>query len=377
MRSALIALGLCAPLLSACGGGGGEVEGPVSVYVSLPLTGPRQADGNDAADGARLALEQAGGRAGTLEVEAMFLDDAKGTAWDPAAVSANARSAVQDSSAAAYIGELDSQPTRASLPITNAAGIAQISPGAGAIDLTQPAEGYADSPDVYYPSDDQTFVRLVPSDALQAQAAAEWAAELGFKRIEVVSDGTPFGDLMADEFTRAAEGAGVEVQTGADPAGGGRLGVFFSGEAAPSSDEGGPTPPGGTASIFGTDALLQNPASGVDVGFFTAAAADAERLPAGGFVTEFAAMFKREPGSYAAYGYEAMAVALEAIDESEGDADGFRGRVADAVLDTERRDAVLGSYSFTDDGDTTLCVVQRYEIEGAEPRAAGASCPGG
>ena len=61
-----------------------------------------------------------------------YLDDAKGKPWDPVAVGANARRAVQDSSAAAYIGELDSEPTRASVPITNDAGLVQVSPGRAA-----------------------------------------------------------------------------------------------------------------------------------------------------------------------------------------------------------------------------------------------------
>lgn len=373
-RAAIALAALAVVLAAGCEGGSGEIEGPVSVYASLPLTGPRAADGQDAADGARLALEQADGRAGGLEVEATFLDDAKGRVWDPAAVSANARRAVQDSGTGAYIGELDSQPTRASLPITNQAGIVQISPGAGAIDLTQPAEGYPDSPDLYYPSDDQTFVRLVPSDALQARAVAEWAAGLGFKRVEVVSDGTPYGDLIADEFTRVAEGAGVEVQAADDPAARGRLAGFISGESVPGAGEGLPQ---GAVSIFGTDALQQNRDSGVDVGFFTAAALDPGRLPAGEFAGDFRESFGRDPGRYAAYGYEAMSLVLAAIDEAEGDADGFRGRIVDAVLEADRSGSVLGDYSFTEAGDTTLCAVQRYEIEGAEPRPAGAPCPGG
>src|SRR5947207_10783725 len=110
---------LAAPLLvltlAGCGiSGSAKIDGPVAIYVSLPLTGPRGADGHDAADGARLALEQAQGRAGSVQVRAHFLDDAKGKAWDPVAVGVNARTAVQDSSAAAYIGDLDSEPTRAS-----------------------------------------------------------------------------------------------------------------------------------------------------------------------------------------------------------------------------------------------------------------------
>ena len=177
-RLALAAL--LALALAGCGiAGSAKIEAPVTVYVSLPLTGPRGADGRDAADGARLALEQAQGKAGSIQVRATYLDDARGRVWDPVAVGANARRAVQDSSAAAYVGELDSEPTRASMPITNDAGLVQVSPGAGGVDLTQPAAGYPNSPDRYRPSGSPNFARTVPADDVVVNAAANWASELG------------------------------------------------------------------------------------------------------------------------------------------------------------------------------------------------------
>src|SRR5215218_897788 len=185
---AALLLGLTA---AGCGvGGNAEIEAPVTVYVSLPLTGPRSDAGRDAADGARLALEQARGQAGSIEVKARFLDDANGKAWNPVAVGANARQAVQDSTAAAYIGELDSEPTRGSVPITNDGGLVQVSPGAGAVDLTAPAAGYPDSPDRYQPSGLPNFARTVASDDVVVEAAAEWASELGATQAEVSSDGS-------------------------------------------------------------------------------------------------------------------------------------------------------------------------------------------
>ncbi len=211
LRAALAAplLGL---ILAGCGvGGSATIDGPVNVYVSLPLTGPRGAEGGDAADGVRLALEQAGGKAGSIDVRARYLDDAKGKPWDPVTVGANARTAVQDSSAAGYIGELDSEPTRASVPITNDAGLPQVSPGAGAVDLTSPAAGYPDSPDRYQPSGSASFARTVPSDAVVADAAAIWASELGLRQVAVVSDGSAFQNLMAQEFSSAAEEHGVQA----------------------------------------------------------------------------------------------------------------------------------------------------------------------
>jgi ABC-type branched-subunit amino acid transport system substrate-binding protein len=276
----------------------------VRVYVSLPLTGPRAALGNDAADGARLALEQAGGEAGTLEVEASFLDDAKGAAWDPVAVGANARLAAQDSSAVAFIGELDSEPTRASVPITNDAGIVQISPTAGAVDLSRSIEGVPDSPDRYQPLGTPTFARIVPADDVVAAAAAAWGSELG----------------------------GAEV-------------VIYAGEGRPRAEHS------------------------------VAAELAPERLPDRRFTEQFRGRFGRDPGPFAAYGYEAMALALQAIGAANTNSDQFRTEVRDGVIGSERRESVLGPYSITDEGDSTLCMVQRYRVRDGRPQPLDAPCP--
>ena len=326
---------------------GGSVEGPVTVYVSLPLTGPRAADGRDAADGARLALEQADDRAGDLEVQTEFLDDAEGKPWDPVVVAANARTATEDSSAAAYIGELDSQPTRTSAPITNEAGMVQISPGSGAVDLTRPAEGYPDSPGRYQPSGEAGFARVVPADDEQARALAQWASELGGRTLSAVSDGSAYGDLMVAEFTTAAEAAGLQV-----PPEAAAVDLAFS-----ASDERG----------------LQLTEPGVT--YETSEAVDPSNLPDKQFASEFEARFDRRPGAYAAYGYEAMQLALDAIADASDSGDQFRDSVRDGVLGAERSESLLGPYSITSDGDSTVCMVQRYRIQGPERIPLEAPCP--
>jgi hypothetical protein len=337
---AALLLGLTA---AGCGvGGGAEIEAPVTVYVSLPLTGPRGTDGRDAADGARLALEQAGGRAGSIRVRAHFLDDANGKAWNPVAVGANARQAVQDSTAAAYIGELDSEPTRGSVPITNDGGLVQVSPGAGAVDLTAP--GYPDSPGRYRPSGSANFARTVPSDEVVVDAAAELVSELGATRAKVTSDGAPFEDLAAAEFRSAAAEHGVQVITG--------------GQRAPARYE----PSTQRLSIGGRL-------------FELSAELDPKLLPDKQFDTRFARRFHRNPGPYAAYGHEAMTLVLEAIRGAGSDASSFRDHVRGEVFGAHRDGTVLGSYAITSDGDTTECMIQRSRIEGAATVPLGAPCP--
>ncbi|MGH2923543.1 MAG: hypothetical protein ACRDKH_05885, partial [Solirubrobacterales bacterium] len=78
-----------------------------------------------------------------------------------------------------------------------------------------------------------------------------------------------------------------------------------------------------------------------------------------------------------AYGYDAMELALEAIQSAAGEDDGFRGAVADAVLDAERPESVLGRYSITADGDSTLCAIQVYEASGGGLSPRKPICPGG
>jgi branched-chain amino acid transport system substrate-binding protein len=357
-RLALAAL-LLTVTVAGCGiAGTAKVEAPVAVYVSLPLTGPHGAGGRDAADGARLALEQAGGKAGSIQVRATYLDDAKGEVWDPVAVGANARQAIQDSSAAAYIGELDSEPTRASVPITNDAGLVQVSPGAGGVDLTQPAAGYPDSPDRYQPSGSPSFARTVPSDAVVADAAADWTSELGLKSATALSDGSPFQSLMASEFASAATEHGIQVRTGKGGGTGKSAVVYY---------------PGGRTSTGGQ--ILQESGRPAPPRRELRAELAPSRLPGKDFVSLFKGRFHRPPGPYAAYGYEAMGLILQAIRDAGTDASSFRDNVRNGVFGAHRDGTALGSYAITDDGDTTECMIQRYEGERPHTATLGAPCP--
>lgn len=371
-RVALAALPMALLALAGCGTGEGTVEGPVTVYVSLPLSGPRADEGNDAADGARLALEQADGRAGDLEVRAEFLDDASpGVAWDPVAVGANARTAAQDSSTAAYIGELDSEPTRASVPITNEAGIVQISPGAGAVDLTRPAEGYPDSPDRFRPSGDATFIRQVVPDDEVARAAVALASEDALS-VRIVSDGSLYGDLTAAEMTREAQGIGLDL-----PAAGKVEAVLYAGGPDGVDAVADAVAKGDAGTVIATDAVgggaRQLPSgSGGAEPVVVAGALAPESIPAPDFGADFRARYNRDPGPYAAFGHEAMSLALSGIEQA-GDGE-FRAAVRDEILGADRADSVLGPYSIDEEGETSLCTVQRYRLAAGALDAARALC---
>ena len=61
--------------------------------------------------------------------------DDRDHAWNPGLVAANANRAADDPTAIAYLGELDYGATAVSLPITNHAGLLQVSPGDGLTSL--------------------------------------------------------------------------------------------------------------------------------------------------------------------------------------------------------------------------------------------------
>lgn len=355
----------------------------MTVYVSMPLRGPSGADGRDAADGARLALARAGGRVGELGVRAVFLDDTAGAAararWSGARTAANARRAAQDSTAIAYVGEFESGATRSSLPVTNEARMLQVSPASAAIDLVQPYLGAGDQvPSDTQPSGERTFGRVIPSDEVQAQAAARWASRLGARRVAAVSDGSAFGETMAEAFRAASARPPLAPPGRADL-------LYYGGTGAkvPRRVERdlAPCP---RQTLIASDALIGSPlldrigsfacpeidanaptSRGVLV---TSAAQDPAQLGAAGqrFVAAFRNRYRRPPGRYAAYGYEAMAVVLDSIRRA-GSAGDDRDAVVGAFFDTRDRRSILGPYSIDEVGDTTLNRLAGYRIRAGRP----------
>ena len=69
------------------------------------------------------------------------------------------------------------------------------------------------------------------------------------------------------------------------------------------------------------------------------------------------------PNPYAIYGYEAMRLALDAIERS---GTGERADVLAALFEAKDRESVLGTYSIDENGDTTLTDYGVYGVEDGE-----------
>ncbi|MDX6652928.1 MAG: branched-chain amino acid transport system substrate-binding protein [Solirubrobacterales bacterium] len=400
-RRAALGLTLAVGLIISGGGcsagtGSSKVVGStLTVYVGLPLHGPAAKRGQAIENGIKLALADAGGQVAGRRVEAVYLDDTAATPgapprWSQSVAADDARRASQDVTAIGYIGDLDSGATRVSLPITNQAEMAQVSPASSAVDLTRSANGL--EPARLQPSGRPSFARVVPADDVQAGAAALWAKRLGARKVAVLSSGEPFGNEVATAFADEARRLGLDVVAEQSLAGarGSALtarirkavgarpdAVYFGGTAlralAPLEELSGLDP---GALVFGSDALLD---PGLLVSFrgqhmepyLTSPFLDAAHLPAAGqrFAARYRQRFGSAPLAEAAYGYESMALLLDAIRRAGGSGDD-RTKVIDALLATQDRRSILGTYSLDEFGDTSLRAMSGYRVSGGRARFA-------
>ena len=386
---------MCAALLAAvlagCSAGEGDEggAGELRVYLSVPLHGPAAPNGRAIRDGAVLAMRAEGGR-GTEDSHPLVLrtrDEVPGSGararWSPATVAENARRATSDSGAIAYVGEFESGATRVSLPVTNEAAMAQISPASTAVDLVAPFPGSDDVPELVQPSGERSFGRVIPDDEAQAAAGARWARELGARRAFVVSDGSEFGEVVADEFAGEAEEIGISVEGPRPVAQSAPRAirsahpdvVYYGGTAAsafpllPRAADAAPA-----ATIMSTDALLLDRPFLARLGQIesqlrlTAAAQHPSQLPPQGqrFVRSFRRQFGRDPDPYAAYGYEAIALVVDLVQRAGGEA-ADRTTIVEELFSTRDRDSVLGTYSIDEVGNTTLARMAGYRVRGGRP----------
>jgi ABC-type branched-subunit amino acid transport system substrate-binding protein len=171
--------------------------------------------------------------------------------------------------------------------------------------------------------------------------------------VDVAARDIPFDKLIASKFAAAAAEVGVEIgREGADAA----------------------------LTIGQTDGLSLLPGGrradgpGDEVHAIALPLAP-ENLPGAEFPAQFEEAFDRPPGPYAAYGFEAMSLALQGIAAAADSDDEFRAAVIGGVLDSERPDSILGAYSITEDGDTTLCAVQPYAFDGRRSVPGEPICP--
>ncbi len=355
-------------------------KGTINVYSSWPLSGASEQIGGDSVAAVQFAIDLWGGAAGGYAINYEALDDgiaANNGAWDATAEANNATQVVNDADAMAYIATYNSGAALASIPITNEAGLAQISPANTAVQLTKenPAneEGY---PEVLYPTGKRNYMRVVPADDLQGGASANFAfGGLGAQTAYVLHDNQTYGEGLATVFQSTYESLGGEI-----------LGFeAFQPEApeyqalatkianlAPAvvyisaivnlnaskllQDLRDLMAPEDTA-IMGPDGLINqafidgagDASEGMYLTFGGLPANELEGVGAEWY-TQIKEIVGHEPDAYAVYSFECAVCVLQAIDRV-----GVNDRTAilDAMFATEGFRGLIGTWSFTETGDTT------------------------
>jgi branched-chain amino acid transport system substrate-binding protein len=369
----------------------------VNVYSSLPLQGAQRLQTTAMVNGIKLALEQAGGKAGDIRVKYTSLDDSTAQAgtWTPEATAANARRVAQDDEAIAYIGEFNSGASAISIPLLNEVPIAQISPANTAVGLTSDEPGADEGePDKYYPSGERHYLRIVPKDTIQGAALATLMQEDGCTNAGILNDKEVYGAGLARNIEGAAQEIGLKVATneGIDP-----KAPNFRSQAASLKEMGvdcfvfaGVTPNGAVqlykdvsaalpeAKLYGPDGVSNPEFFVADEGGIpsdvaakvkvTVATLSPDQYPPEGqrFFDEYMETYDvTSVDPYAIYGYEAMKLVLDTCEQLGPDCTD-RQALIDALFETKGRESVLGTYDIDENGDTTITDYGVYRVENGE-----------
>ena len=331
-------------------------SGRLDIYASQPPGDAGGQTATDVLDAEQLALHQLGSTVGKFTLR---LIPAHGKE-----LSDNARTAIQDQKAIAYLGESEPGTSQISVEITNELGLLEVSPTDTAVYLTQPTPAVSGAPGTYYPSNStyhQTFARVVPNAAQEAKAVVAEMQSLHLSKLYVSSDGQPYGASIADDVSKDAPGSGLTILPAASASSADA--VFYGSNSTTAAttavDKYAAASP--SAKLFVPSALYDDSfAAGLSAGaqknlFVSSPGFAPSALPAAGqqFVTSFRSTYGHQPVPEAIFGYEAMSALLAVLKEAGKEAGNRATVVSDFRTLKDPADSVVGPFSITG-GDTSL-----------------------
>ncbi|HEY3543330.1 MAG TPA: branched-chain amino acid ABC transporter substrate-binding protein [Gaiellaceae bacterium] len=329
------------------------------------------------------ALQQKGWKAGSWKIGYQSCDDSTAQAggWDSGKCATNARLYATNTSVMAVVGTFNSGCAKIEVPILNRSHpgpVLMVSPANTNPGLTKkwdPGE-----PNKYYPTGHRNYARVVATDDFQGPADALWSQALHFKKVFVLNDKQTYGFGVAKTYQAAAKKLGIKV-------------VGFQGwDAKASSYEAlaNTIKASGAQAVFlggiacnnGAKLMqdiksvnpkiqLQMPDGFSDPNANGAVANGAYISVAGqppksltGFGATFVKSFGKSigatPNPYAAYGAQAMLVALQAVGAHGGD----RAAITRTVFGLRITGGVLGNFAINNQGDTNALAITVYKQQG-------------
>jgi branched-chain amino acid transport system substrate-binding protein len=399
----LAVLGIASILWTlGCGGAGDSDEsddggggGPAAKIVSdLPLQGADRTQTETMVNAIELALEQRNHEAGDVKIEYESLDDATAQTgqWDEAKCAHNAESAAREDELVGWIGPFNSGCAQIEIPILNKGGLGMISPSNTYTGLTKPG-GESGEPGKYYPTGERNYARVIVADDRQGEAAAVLMQEEGVESVYILDDKETYGTGLAEQVQKTAEDLGIEVlgRASIDPRSSSypslmeRIaetepdaiyfgGVIENNAAQVIQDKVGAGMPNAEVDFIAPEGILNDTlvtqageaAEGI---YVTSARLPESELSAEG--QEFAQKYEAEYGEdiqpHTPYAYEAANVMLDAIERAyEADGEVTRENVLREIFATRDYQGVLGTWSFDENGDTTLTKLSVKKVEDGE-----------
>lgn len=380
--------------VSACTGapGQGGTKGTIQVWSELPRQGSSKGQTDTIVNAIKLAIEERGGAVDGWTINYVDQDDstAEAGAWTPERATALATEAAGTADLVGYIGTFNSGAAKIGIPVLCRAGIPMVSPANTYPGLTKPGKGEPNEPGIYYPDGcKHNYFRVVPADDLQGDVGARWAQELGFTKVYVVDDSQIYGKGIADVFDASSREIGLEV-LGHDQITGREtdykaLAEKIKGTAPDLVYFGGITQQNAgqlwrDIKEAMPDVALMGPDGIYEQAFLEAAgeAAEGTYLTFGGttadqyegkaaeFRDKYTAKYGGELEVYTIYGYESANVLLAAIETASkgGAADpaALRSATIDALAATKDYPGVLGTWSFDENGDTSLLTFSGTQV---------------
>lgn len=364
-------------------------KGTIKLYSSWPLTGSMETIGGDAVEAFKMGLADFGNAAGGFAIEYEALDDgvaANNGGWEAGKETENVNKVINDENAVIYLATYNSGAAKISIPITGAAGMAQLSYANTYPGLTKavPEVTEEGEPDIYYPSGKRNYMRVCPADDTQGAAQALWAYnEMGKRKAYILHDKSLYGQGVALLFKVFFEKLGGETLgfEGYDKDLGDYQSVMASiADKEPDTFYLGATVENNAAKVLqdmrsvmapedvifiGPDGLIstafvEGAGDAAEGAYLTFAGYSADKLlelggPGADYVTRVTELLGHSPDAYAVYAYETLVLVMQTIDKV-GEKD--RTKILDTMFATEGFVSLLGgSWSFTETGDTDSTVI--------------------
>ncbi|HXH12637.1 MAG TPA: branched-chain amino acid ABC transporter substrate-binding protein [Alphaproteobacteria bacterium] len=377
---------------------GAPPKGTIKLYTSWPMQGAMIPEGTAMKRAVDLAVEHAGGMVAGYKIEVVNLDDASPVtgSWDGTVEAENAQKAIADPDAMVYIATYNSGAAKVSMPITNKAGMAQVTVANTYPGLTKPGNAPGE-PGIYRPTGKVNYFRAHPADDIQGAAAAKWAQCLGFKRVFILDDRQLYGKGIADVFEKTAKELGLQIvgHEGVESVDIDFRALLTKVKAANPDlvyggfviDSGGPQVIqqmkalglfDAKVKFMGPDGLYSpalveqaTPAAVNNNVYVTFAGLPPDQLPTEvgkRFYTDFKAKYKEEPIGWAMYAYQATIVTLDAIQRA-GVKD--RAKIIEALQNTKNFEGITGRFSFDENGDTDRTDMGGFQVKDNKFQFAG------